>query len=308
MLFLCLTVLLMGMLVPIQTAANARLRGCVGSVWVATLLSFCVSTLALLVLSLAGGVPVLPTEAQLQAAPWWSWGGGIVALLTITAAIYLFRTLGMLQATILPILGQLGFSLVIDHFGLFRSVQIPLTLTRLLAMLVLVAGVALVVVVPHLKEWRSREPADAFCTAARQLLGVGAGCLMASIGAIYGTLGTALGSPVQASTLSFIIASAVMLLCCACGGVLGSVRGAFSLRHPLWMWLGGIVGAVAVYGNAWLIPLMGAGYFFMLLLFGQMLLSLGMEWRGWLGSPRRKISPLQGLGLLLMLIGIAVIK
>lgn len=45
---LYLVIVILGMLVPIQTAANARLRMRVQSVWVATLLSFSVSTLALL--------------------------------------------------------------------------------------------------------------------------------------------------------------------------------------------------------------------------------------------------------------------
>lgn len=48
------------------------------------------------------------------------------------------------------------------------------------------------------------------------------------------------------------------------------------------MWLGGIVGAVSVCGTAWLLPQMGAGVFFMLLLIGQIVQGLCMEWRGWL--------------------------
>ena len=301
-------VLAMGMLVPVQTAANARMRGCVSSAWVATLISFCVSALSLLAVCCVGGVALAPTAAQVQTVPWWGWLGGIIALFTITASIYLFRTLGLLQATVLPIVGQLVFSLVIDHFGLFRSVQIPLSAMRVLALACLMLGMALAVVLPKVREWRGGVGGDALCTSLRQILGIVAGGLMASIGAIYGTLGRLLGSPVQASVVSFIIAAVAMLVCCALGGQIGRVRYAFCGRSPWWMWLGGIVGAISVFGNAWLIPQMGAGVFFMILLIGQMLLSVCMEWWGWLGTPKRRISPLQCVGLLLMLVSIALIR
>lgn len=71
--------------------------------------------------------------------------------------------------------------------------------------------------------------------------------------------------------------------------------------------IGGICGAITVYGNAWLIPEIGIGLFAMLLLIGQLLLSLLMEQFGWLGAPRKRISALQVTGLLLMLGGVALI-
>lgn len=46
----------------------------------------------------------------------------------------------------------------------------------------------------------------------------------------------------------------------------------------------------------------------MLLLIGQLLLSLLMEQFGWLGAPRKRISILQIIGLLLMLGGVALIR
>ena len=298
-------VIVLGMLVPVQTAANGRLRGRVQSAWVATLISFAVSSLVLMGVGVAAGLPLLPTDAQMMAAPWWSWGGGLIALLTITAYMYLFRELGMLQATILPIVGQLVFSLVIDHFGLFRAVQIGLTPLRALAVALLLVGTVLALArpgqrgTPHV--YRPR-------TVALQALGVGCGCLLASMGAIYGALGRALGSAALASACSFVIATVAMLLCCTVSGQVKAVPRAFSKQAPWWMWLGGIVGAVSVFGTAWLLPQMGAGVFFMLLLIGQILQGLCMEWRGWLGAAQRRISAVQGAGILLMLAAILIIK
>lgn len=298
-------VVVLGMLVPVQTAANARLRLQVQSVWVATLISFGVSTLALLAACGAGGLALLPTAAQVDAAPWWGWGGGVIALLTITAYICLFRALGTLQAMILPLVGQLVFSLLIDHFGLFDAARIGLSPARAGAVALLLAGTALAI---GPRAGRRGEPAGALRTAAMQAVGVGSGFLLASMGAIYGALGRALGSAVQAALFSFAIATAVMLLCCGLAGVAGRVRLAFAGDRPWWMWLGGVVGGVAVFGNAWLIPQMGTGVFFMLLTIGQIVLSVCMEWCGWLGAERRRVSWLQAAGLALMALAVAMIR
>ena len=108
---------------------------------------------------------------------------------------------------------------------------------------------------------------------------------MASIGGLYALLGSVIGSAVQASTVSFIIATSAMLLFCLCRRKVRLVGKAFDRNCPWWMWLGGICGAITVYGNAWLIPKIGVGLFVMLLLIGQLLLSLLMEQFGWLGAP-----------------------
>ena len=55
MILYIIIVLLMGLVTPIQTAANARLRVCVGYAYVSTLVSFAVSALALVAVSLLVG-------------------------------------------------------------------------------------------------------------------------------------------------------------------------------------------------------------------------------------------------------------
>ncbi len=300
--------LLMGMLVPVQTAANARMRTSVGPAFVVTFISFAVSSLLLATVSAAKGIPPLPSAAQTAGVPWWGWTGGIIALFTITVTIYLFRALGQLQTAILPLLGQLLFSLVIDHFGLFGSVRIPFSAMRAMAMLLMAGGVLLVVVVPDLGKKGKAHLSTTRHILPWQLTGIAAGCLMASIGAIYGRLGICLGSAVQASTISFLIASGVIAAVCIVNGKMGHARKAFARGNPWWMWLGGVCGAVSVYGNAWLIPQVGAGAFFMAFLLGQMSLSLLMEGRGWMGAMKRRTTFIQFAGIALMVAGVAMIR
>ena len=305
MFFLIIT-LAMGLLMPFQTAANSRLRQVVGPAYVSTLVSFSVSTLALLLVSMAAGIPILPMLAE---APWWSWFVGIIAVVTITIAIHLFKEIGQLQALIIPMFSQLIFSLLIDHFGWFGAKVIPLGTSRIIGALLLIVGVTLVVVLPRLK---SGQKAVGASTGSRQtfwqLMAILSGCLSASITGAYAQLSSIVGNPVQATTVAFFVATMALLLFCTCLGKTQLVGKAFSSEYPWWMWAGGLCGAIIVFGNAWLVPKVGVGVFSMALLVGQLGLSMLMEHHGWLGAPRKRVSWLQIVGILLMLAGVALIR
>jgi len=302
--------LAMGLLMPLQTAANSRLRGVVGPAYVSTLVSFSVSTLALLLISLLAGIPILPTHEMLTTAPKWSWFVGIVAVVTITIAIHLFKEIGQLQALIIPMFSQLIFSLLIDHFGWFGAKVIPLGTSRIIGSLLLIAGFALVVILPKLLG--GQRPVAGSSRGSRQVfwqvMAVVSGCLSASITGAYAQLSGIVGNPVQATTVAFAVATLALLIFCTCMGKTQLVGKAFSREYPWWMWVGGLCGATIVLGNAWLVAHVGVGVFTMALLVGQLALSMLMEHHGWLGAPRKPISWLQIAGIVLMLIGVALIK
>lgn len=305
--FFVIITLAMGLLMPLQTAANSRLRGVVGPAYVSTLVSFSVSTLALLLVSLLAGIPILPTNQMLAATPWWSWFVGLVAVVTITIAIHLFKEIGQLQAMIIPMFSQLIFSLLIDNYGWFGSRVIPLNGQRIIGSLLLIVGVTLVVVLPRLGT-RQQSASKGSRQVFWQLLAVLSGCLSASITGAYAQLASAVGNPVQATTVAFFVATMVLLLFCIGNGSVRLVGKAFSRDYPWWMWIGGLCGATIVFGNAWLVPHVGVGVFAMALLVGQLALSMLMEHRGWLGAPRKHISWVQIVGILLMLGGVALIR
>lgn len=307
--FFLLITLAMGLLMPFQTAANSRLRTVVGPAYVSTLVSFSVSTLALLLVSLVADIPIVPTSEILAAAPWWSWFVGLAAVVTITIAIHLFKEIGQLQAMIIPMFSQLIFSLLIDHFGWFGARVIPLAGNRIIGALLLVVGIVMVVILPRLGA-KHESSSKGSRLVMWQLLAVASGCLSASVTGAYPVLGAAVGNPVQATTLAFFVATAVLLLGCVCNGSVLLVGKAIkvSRQHPWWMWLGGLCGALIVFGNAWLVPEVGVGVFSMALLVGQLALSMLMEHFGWLGAPRKAITWVKVIGILLMLGGVALIR
>ena len=306
--FYLIIALAMGLLVPFQTAANSRLRGVVGPAYVSTLVSFTVSTLALLLVSLLAGIPILPTSQMLATAPCWSWFVGIVAVITITIAIHLFKEIGQLQAIVIPMFSQLIFSLLIDHFGWFGAHVIPLGTNRIIGALLLIIGVILVVILPKLKAQQVAGASKGSRQLFWQLMAVLSGCLSASITGAYAQLSAIIGNPVQATTVAFFVATMALLLFCTCMGKTQLVGKAFSSDYPWWMWTGGLCGALIVFGNAWLVAHIGVGAFSMALLVGQLGLSMLMEHNGWLGAPRKSITWHQILGILLMLAGVALIR
>lgn len=90
-------------------------------------------------------------------------------------------------------------------------------------------------------------------------LGILCGMSLAVQAAMLGRLGTALGSPIKASVVSFILG--FVLLCAVVvfrdhGLDLGkAIRG----HNPPWMWIGGLLGAVVVLMTSWLSPQLGTG-------------------------------------------------
>ena len=308
--FYVLIALAIGLLMPFQTAANSRLRGVVGPAYVSTLVSFSVSTLALLLVSLLARIPILPTEAMLAEAPWWSWFVGIIAVVTITIAIHLFKEIGQLQALIIPMFSQLIFSLLIDHFGWFGAKVIPLGVNRIIGSLLLIAGFTLVVILPKLRGGQRAVVGSSIGSRQVfwQFIAVVSGCLSASITGAYAQLSAIVGNPIQATTVAFFVATVALLLFCTCMGKTQLVGKAFSREYPWWMWTGGLCGAIIVFGNAWLVGHVGVGVFSMSLLVGQLALSMLMEHYGWLGAPRKSITWPKIVGILLMLAGVALIR
>ena len=304
-----LIALVMGFCTPLQTAANSRMRQLVSSAPLSTLISFAVSTIVLVIVALIASIPLMPSQQAFHDAPWWSWFIGVIPLITITIAIHLFKEIGQLQAMVIPMFSQLLFSLCIDHFGWFGARVMPLGWQRAIGAVLLIIGVTMVVIIPRLKN--SSIPKADNSTARLllwQIAAVISGCLAAVVGAILASLGQVIGSAIQATTVLFAIATGVMIVFCCLNGSVIKLRKAFTTNAPWWMWMGGILGAIIVYANAWLIPLIGVSVFMMTLLIGQLLLSLLMERHGWLGAPKKHISWTQIAGILIMLAGIFLIK
>jgi transporter family-2 protein len=132
-----------GCLVGMQAPINARLGKAVGSLQAATF-SFLVGTAVLLLITafVNGGLGEL---ANVGRAPWWALVGGLLGAVYVTVALIAVRTLGASGLTAVVITGQLAISVAIDRFGLFGLARQHIDASRIVGLVLLVAGVVLVV-------------------------------------------------------------------------------------------------------------------------------------------------------------------
>ncbi|WP_333491397.1 DMT family transporter [Bifidobacterium pseudocatenulatum] len=123
---------LTGIVTPLQTAVNARLRGTLGTPFRASLVSFTVGLAATTIAALLLGPYPLVPESALH-GPWWMWFAGLFDVIFMTGNILLLTRLGSLQTVLMPVLGQITLGLLIDQFGWLGNPRHPMTMARALS-------------------------------------------------------------------------------------------------------------------------------------------------------------------------------
>jgi transporter family-2 protein len=130
-----------GAMLPIQFGINAQLATWVGGSLRAALVSFVVGALGLLVAVLlaARGWPDRTVDA-----PWWVWIGGLLGAFYVLGSIVTAPKLGAATLVALILAGQAIASLLVDHYGWVGFDEQPITVLRVVGVLLLAGGVALV--------------------------------------------------------------------------------------------------------------------------------------------------------------------
>lgn len=305
MFLLALVPVLMGGGLAMQTAVNSKLRQYVGSPYLASAVSFTVGALFLLILTVFSGVAPFISLNVFTSNPWWIWLGGLLGVLGMTVNLLLFPRLGSIQTAVLPLFGQIIMGILIDQFGLFGSLRSGLTVAKTIGVLLVTVG--MVVATGMLGGSTKPTTAKAPNHFLLQLLGIGSGFLMASQTAINGHLGVVLGSSVHAALISFFV-GAVLLLFLLLGlhlplrelGKAVQAGGSY-----WWIWLGGLLGALYVFGSAWLVPQIGTGQVVVIALFGQLFFSALIDHFGLFESIVNKVALARICGLVTMFLGVA---
>ena len=76
---------------------------------------------------------------------------------------------------------------------------------------------------------------------------------------------------------------------------------------PVWLLTAGVIGAALVFGIAWVLPQIGAGPAFVLMITGQVIAGLVMSHFGVLGAPVEPISITKVVGALLLIGGVSLV-
>ena len=134
--------LLAGAMLPFQFGINAQLAEWVGGSVRAALVSFLVGAVALFLAALHTVRDGWPE--RVGDGPWWIWIGGLLGAFYVLGSIVTAPKLGAATLVALILAGQAIASLLVDHFGWVGFEQHPLTAVRVVGVLLLAGGVALV--------------------------------------------------------------------------------------------------------------------------------------------------------------------
>jgi transporter family-2 protein len=134
----------MGCFLAVQPAVNGRLRIRVGDPVHAALVSTTISTLSLLLYSVAVVRKPWPNTAHLTSAPWWIWTGGLMGAVYVVTSLVLLSRLGGAVLFASVVVGQMLATLAMDHYGLFGLPRHEVNPWRVLGAAFLVVGVALI--------------------------------------------------------------------------------------------------------------------------------------------------------------------
>lgn len=144
-----------------------------------------------------------------------------------------------------------------------------------------------------------------FVFAGSAAVALVAGSLLPVQAGVNSQLARRLGHPAAAALVSFFIGTAVLGAYCL---VLRQPISLAELRAaPMWMFTGGLFGAVFVAVAAALAPRLGATGLTALVIAGQLCLSLVLDHYGWLGFPVRPVDAGRLFGAMLLAAGVVLI-
>lgn len=139
------------------------------------------------------------------------------------------------------------------------------------------------------------------------LLAIGAGVLLPVQAGVNAQLRSAIGSPVTAALVSFLVGTAGLAAVVLLSRAPVTLRPAW-FATPWWYWTGGLLGAVYVVATIVLAPRLGAATMVAAIVAGQMIASLVLDQYGLLGFPIHSINGARVLGAALVIGGVILVQ
>lgn len=296
--------LLAGSLLAVQAGANAQLSKASGSPIAATTIQVSIAGILLLIVAALTGT--VAAFGKLHGVPWWHAIGGIATAIYVASTIILFPRLGAVVTVGLYIAGQMFASLTLDTSGFLGVPRQPPQMITIVGALAVFAGAAAIVL--GQKGATSELSASKLGWIAFALV---AGAVLPIQGAINGLLRSDIGAPFVVGTVSFAVATlsmALVLLLAVAFSNAPKPQLSGLAKMPWWGWLGAFCGATYVTTVFTAIPVIGTAAAVGLTVAGQQIVSLLVDHYGWLRFPKREISTLRLGGVLLLLLGVALIQ
>lgn len=139
------------------------------------------------------------------------------------------------------------------------------------------------------------------------LLALAAGVLLPVQAGLNAQLRSALGSPVAAALISFVVGTAGLATISLLMRTPLPLGRAWAATTP-WQWAGGLIGAAYVLAAVVLAPRLGAATLIAAVVAGQMLSSLVLDQYGLVGFPVHSLTLVRLIGAVLVIAGVILIQ
>lgn len=139
------------------------------------------------------------------------------------------------------------------------------------------------------------------------LMALAAGVLLPVQAGLNAQLRSALGSPVAAALVSFLVGTASLSLVALLLRTPLPLGRAWAVTSP-WQWSGGVIGAVYVLAAIVLAPKLGAATLIAAVVAGQMITSLLLDQYGLVSFPVHPLTLVRVLGAALVIAGVILIQ
>lgn len=135
-------VVIAGAFLPMQGSMNSKLAKAGENPVYASMISFTIGVLALVAYILLTSQNV--SWKGLKDAPSYSWLGGVLGAFYVTVIVFAFPKIGPGLTFGLVVAGQLITSMVMEHFQIMGTPHQPISLGRIVGVLLIIIGVVAV--------------------------------------------------------------------------------------------------------------------------------------------------------------------
>ncbi|NEU12372.1 DMT family transporter [Methylobacterium sp. BTF04] len=302
-------ILVAGALQAAGNSMNARLRVGLVNPWLAATVSFVLIVFVFTTVFFMMPVP-LPTLETLGRMPWWAPLGGAAGAVAVFGGLAFVDKVGAGPFNGLLITANILTSLAIDHFGWFGMAPHAAGWARILGGTLMVGGIVLIA-----KSTAQSEDGEAK-NGAKAGHGLNPALLYPFIlvAGVLQSVGVSMNAVLRGSVVNPWLAAMVSFL-----PVVFVFATMLAVRPtplpksedvaamPWWAPLGGIAGAVAVFGGLLFVDTVGSGPFNGLLITANLLTSLAIDHFGWFGMSVHKAGKERMGGAGLMVAGIVLI-
>jgi transporter family-2 protein len=131
--------LLAGAFIPLIGILNGRVGRALGEPFYASVMLFGVAIILAFVVSVIFG-KAAPSVQNLQTLRPMDYTAGFIVAFYVISATVLAGKIGVANFIVMAVSGQIMFSLMIDHFGLFGAPVKPINMTQLVGAVLLLIG------------------------------------------------------------------------------------------------------------------------------------------------------------------------